>query len=223
MGNDSNPLLIVLVLVAVLAAGAGAGAVVVAGLGGGSSTTKTIKTVTSDANGGNSAADQGPVRRVHKTIVVEGTASGAGTTTIPVTYVPYSPSDPSYSYVASLPSGGGWSAPVESHPTGGDLLRTSVRGPDGTLVIIDRTPSEVPTLGGGYDSVKAVSHPYFGSATEYLFSESEAIPECNGSPCVDFLIEDGGGGGWGVLAGGPSLASAQSIGSQVAQSISYGE
>jgi hypothetical protein len=91
------------------------------------------------------------------------------------------------------------------------------------LLIIDRTPNDVPTLGGGYDGLRHVSQPYFGTATEYLFSESQSIPECNGAPCVDFLIEDGTGGGWGILGGGPSLAVAQEIAGRVARSISYGE
>ena len=68
-----------------------------------------------------------------------------------------------------------------------------------------------------------MSQPFFGSATEYIFSQSQSIPECNGRPCVDFLIDDGQGGGWGVLAGGPNIDAAQSIGSQVAQSVSYGD
>lgn len=138
-------------------------------------------------------------------------------------YGPYQPSDANYSYFAEIPIGGGWSAPFESHPTSGELLRTSLRGPDGTLLIIDRTPRDVPSLGGSYDSVGTVSQPVFGHAIKYTFSRSEALPDCNGRPCVDFLIHDGSGGGWGVLAGGPSLAVAEGIASHVAQSISYGE
>jgi hypothetical protein len=141
----------------------------------------------------------------------------------PINLSPYSPSDPGYSYVADLPTGDGWTSPAESQPTGGRLLRTSLRGPDGTFVIVDRTPDEVPQLGGGYDTVKTVSQPYFGSATEYVFSQSQSIPECNGRPCVDFLVDDGQGGGWGVLAGGPSIDAAQGIGSQVAQSVRFGD
>ena len=138
-------------------------------------------------------------------------------------YASYSPSDPAYGYAADVPAGGGWAAPAESHPTGGALLRTSWRGPDGTLLIIDRTPYDVPDLGGSYDSVGTVSHPEFGEATKYNFSQSSALPDCSGRPCVDYLINDGSGGGWGVLAGGPSLAVAESIASHVAQSVSYGD
>ena len=162
-----------------------------------------------------------------------GVVPSAGTTTtatstpsvssLVASYVPYQPSEPTYGYVAEVPSGGGWTSPEESHPTSGSLLRTSLRGPDGTLLIIDRTPDEVPTLGGSYDSSNTVSQPTFGSATEYIFSRSQGLPDCNGRPCVDFLINDGSGGGWGVLGGGPSLAVAESIASHVAQSISFGD
>jgi hypothetical protein len=138
-------------------------------------------------------------------------------------YGPYQPSDPSYGYAAEVPTGGGWSAPIESHPTSGALLRTSWRGPDGTLLIIDRTPQDVPDLGGSYDVARTVPQPNFGQATEYIFSRSAALPDCNGRPCADFLINDGSGGGWGVLAGGPSLPVAESIASHVAESISFGD
>ena len=95
-----------------------------------------------------------------------------------------------------------------------------MRGPDGQFVLIDRTPSEVPVLGGGFDSSGVIEHPVYGSVTEYVISNSDQIPECNGTQCVDYLINDGGGGGWGVLAGGPDLAVAKQTAQQVAMSIS---
>lgn len=136
-------------------------------------------------------------------------------------YVSYSPSDSAYSYTADIPSGGGWSPPTESNPTGGDILRTSLRGPDGTLLLIDRTPSEVPALGGGYDFASTDLQTNFGTATVYRISQSESLPDCNGRPCVDIFISDGSGGGWAVLAGGPNLAIAEQIARTVAQSISF--
>lgn len=150
-------------------------------------------------------------------------ASGQPLSSYVPSYQPYTPSDPEYFYLAEIPTGGGWSAPVESYPTGGELLRTSMRGPDGTLLIIDYTPNETPQLGGSYDVASTSTQTNFGPATEYIFSESESLPECNGRPCADFLINDGAGGGWGVLGGGPSLAVAEGIASHVAQSISYGD
>ncbi len=137
----------------------------------------------------------------------------------PARYVGYSPSDPTYWYGADIPRGNGWSDPIESRPTGGALLRTTVRGPGGAFLIIDRTPSEEPQLGGGFDSSRSVSHPTFGSATEYIISSSSEIPECSGASCVDYLIRDGRGGGWGVLAGGPILALATEVASSVADSV----
>ena len=111
---------------------------------------------------------------------------GGGATEAPVdssqtSYASYAPSDQSYHYRAEIPQGGGWLAPTESYPTGGALLRTSVRGPDGQFVLIDRTPSEVPVLGGGFDSSGVIEHPVYGSVTEYVISNSDQIPECNGT------------------------------------------
>ncbi len=87
------------------------------------------------------------------------------------------------------------------------------------MLIVDRTPDEVPQLGGEFESTREVPHPNFGTATEYVFSQSESIPECNGNPCVDYLIDDGQGGGWGVLAGGPDQAIASEVAANVARSI----
>jgi hypothetical protein len=98
-----------------------------------------------------------------------------------------------------------------------------MRGPDGTLLLIDYTPDVVPELGGSYDAASTNLMTNFGPAIEYLFSRSESLPDCNGRPCADFFINDGSGGGWAVLGGGPSLPVAEEIASHVAQSISYGE
>lgn len=138
-------------------------------------------------------------------------------------YQPYSPTDPDFYYVAEVPAGGGWSPPAEGYPTNGELLRTTLRGPDGTLLIIDYTPNEVPQLGGSYDAASSSLQTNFGTATEYVFSRSEALPDCNGRPCADFFVNDGSGGGWGVLGGGPSLAVAEGIAAHVAQSITFGD
>jgi hypothetical protein len=135
--------------------------------------------------------------------------------------VPYVPSEASYDYSAELPTGQGWSGPIESHPTDGALLRTEVRSDAGAFLIIDRTPYDVPQLGGAFDQVTTLPHPEFGSATKYVLSSSEALPECEGSPCVDFLISDHTGGGWGVLAGGPDLQLADAMAARVMSSISW--
>jgi hypothetical protein len=136
-------------------------------------------------------------------------------------YDPYVPTHPGYSYRARLPVGSDWLPPEESELTSGRLLRTTVRGPDGLVLIIDRTPSDVPDLGGDFESQRTVAQPVFGHATEYVISSSDRIPECSENPCVDYLIEDGNGGGWGVLTGGPDFALARQVGAKVAGSISY--
>jgi hypothetical protein len=150
-------------------------------------------------------------------------SGGEGDTVVdssaPASYEPYTPTDPEYAYSAELPDGNGWSEPTESLPTGGGLLRTTVRGPEGSVLIVDRTPDEVPQLGGDFESTREVPQPNFGTATEYVFDQSESIPECNGNPCVDYLIEDGAGGGWGVLAGGPDQAIATEVAANVAKSV----
>jgi len=150
----------------------------------------------------------------------EGSAPPAPVESDQTDYVSYTPNDSAYSYSAEVPQGGGWLSPTETYPTGGGLLRTSLRGPAGQFVLIDRTPSEIPQLGGGFESSGVIEHPIYGSAVEYVISESELIPECSGSQCVDYLIEDGAGGGWGVLAGGPDLSVARQTAQQVALSIS---
>ena len=138
-------------------------------------------------------------------------------------YTRYVPSDPGFAYVARVPAGPGWGRPTESYPTSGALLRTTLRGPAGKFVLIDRTPSEVPQLGGGFDSSRTVDHPVFGEATEYIFRGSETIPECGDAICVDYLISDQTGGGWGVLAGGADLGETQAIAERVMRSVSLAE
>lgn len=219
--RSTNRLLVGVAVFGAVAAGLAGGAALVTSLNGGdNSSSETVKTVKADSAGSSKGAVP---RRGSRTIEFRAPNGGGSTTSFPIFFRSYSPSDPNYGYVATIPSGSGWSSPVETHPTEGDLLRTSVSGPDGTLLIIDRTPTEIPTLGGGYDGVRHVSQPAFGSATEYLFTESQSIAECNGAPCVDFLINDGTGGGWGVLGGGPRLSVAHEIASEVTRSISYGE
>jgi hypothetical protein len=125
-----------------------------------------------------------------------------------------------FAYYTELPSGSGWAEPSQEEPVPGELQRTTVRGPGELFLFIDRTPSEVPRIGGEFESRRTVYQPKFGVADEYVISQSESIPECMGSPCVDYLIEDGRGGGWGVLAGGTTdTALARQLGRRVMRSI----
>lgn len=207
--------LVVAAVIAALAAGIAAAAFLVSQLDQGER--KTVKTVQADADStgsgeSDSSADE-PAQPPDEPATPEVRSFA------PASYETYVPSDPTYYYLAELPKGNGWSQPIESRPTGGALLRTTVRGPEGAVLIIDRTPDELPQLGGDFQSSRSVAHPRFGSATEYVFSSSQAIPECNGNPCVDYLIEDGQGGGWGVLAGGPDQGIATEVASRVARSV----
>jgi hypothetical protein len=103
---------------------------------------------------------------------------------------------------ADVPSGNGWSDPVESEPTPGQLFRTEISGPAGAVLIIDATPFQTPTFNAATESRQTVSHPVFDSAEEIIFQGSENIPSCASNECVDFLLSNGSGGGYAVLAGG---------------------
>jgi serine/threonine protein kinase len=213
--STRNRVLVGLAVIATLAIGTAAGVVIVAGLGKDNNT--SVRVVQSPTAETTTVSQSGST-----------TSAGASSSAPPVTslapasYVPYEPSDTNYLYVAEIPTGNGWGGPVESRPTGGALLRTTIRGPESAVVVIDRTPNDVPELGGGYESSRTVSQPAFGSATEYIFSASKSIPECTGTSCVDYLIDDGQGGGWGVLAGGPDLGLATEVASRVTQSVTFG-
>jgi hypothetical protein len=205
-------LLIGLGIVAALAIGAAAGALAITGL-------------TDDESTGTTSADEesaGGETTVTET--TEGDGSETVTSAAPARYSRYFPAQRRFGYLADLPTGNGWLKPAETRPYDSALLRTTVRGPDGMFVLIDRTPDNRPEFSGDFDSSREISNPTFGqSVTEYVFSESESFPECDGSTCVDYLIEDRQGGGWGVLAGGPNLPLAKEIATTVAESITYGE
>jgi hypothetical protein len=209
--RGTRRLLIGLGIFAALAVGAAAGALAITGL-------------SDDETAGTTAAEE---QGVGQEATMTETAGGGGSADVgsvaPTRYVDYSPAQQRFGYRVELPTGNGWSNPVETRPYSSALLRTTVRGPDGMFVLVDRTPDDPPEFSGEFDSSRDVAHPSFGSATEYEFSESESFPECDGSTCVDYLIEDGQGGGWGVLAGGPDLPLAKEVAATVAQSVTYGE
>jgi hypothetical protein len=136
----------------------------------------------------------------------------------PVRYAGYSPTGGAY--WTEIPSGGDWSSPVETEETPGRLYRTTVHGPDGLILIIDHTPLEQAGFGGDYDSRRELSHPWFGSMTEYTFSGGN-IPECQTTTCVDYIVNsEGSGPGFGVLAGGTTDSGlAHSIARHVAETL----
>jgi hypothetical protein len=111
-------------------------------------------------------------------------------------------SDPDFRYVVELPAGDGWSSPTERMKLSGELLRTTVRKESGPVVVIDRTPYDLPALGGETESSREISHPEFEGMIEYVFEDSTIVPACVDEVCVDYLVTDGRGGGWGVLVAG---------------------
>ena len=121
---------------------------------------------------------------------------------------------------AEIPTGGGWGTPLETEPTPGQLFRTEITGPNGAVLIIDSTPSEAPTFNAASQSRTVVDHPTFGSAEKIVFQGSDNIESCATGTCVDYLLADPSGGGFGVLAGGPDDFDAlQEIAERVALSL----
>lgn len=152
-----------------------------------------------------------------------GAGSSTSQSSSPVSYRDYT----GPAFQAKIPTGSGWAAPSQSEPTPGALFRTNVRGPNGLFVAIDFTPLETAKFGGRYSSRTEVGQTAFGSATRYEF-QGGRLPECQASPCVDYIINgDGasGGSGFAVVAGGG--AGAADIARTVANSVTpvgkYGE
>jgi predicted Ser/Thr protein kinase len=137
-----------------------------------------------------------------------------------VSFADYTPSAGGYS--TEIPRGSGWSPPSETEPTPDRLLRTTINGPDGLVMLIDFTPLEPAQFGGEYDSRRELGQAAFGTMTEYVFSGG-AIPQCQRSRCVDYIINDEErGSGYGVLAGGSdNFELAQKVARRAAESLVY--
>ena len=126
-------------------------------------------------------------------------------------------------YTAKLPSGAGWSTPHESEPTPGRRYRTTIQGPGGMFALIDYTPKEAATFHSPYESKTTVAHPAFGEAVRYVSSEV-AEPLCQGSTCVDYIVNDEQrDAGYAVLAGGADLTRADDVARKITQSLTYRE
>lgn len=83
------------------------------------------------------------------------------------------------------------------------------------------TPSERPVYEGRYQSQATVEHPTFGTATEYVFSGGR-FEGCT-AKCIDYLIDDGSGGGFAVLAGGEDFELAKRVAQRTMQTLRNGE
>jgi len=152
---------------------------------------------------------------------------GAGSSTTqsstPVAYRDYT----GPAFQAKIPTGSGWAAPSQSEPTPGQLFRTNVRGPNGLFVAIDFTPLEAAKFGGRYTTRTEVGQTAFGSAARYEF-QGGRLPECQSSPCIDYIINGNGasgGSGFAVVAGGGAGAAqiAQTVANSVTPVGEYGE
>ena len=131
----------------------------------------------------------------------------------------YSASKREYRYAVELPAGPRWSEPTERFRGPYDLLRTTIRRESGAVLVIDRTPFKQPMLGGEIDSSRKLPHPRYGRMTANRFHDSTIIPACIGARCVDVLVDDGEGGGWGVLAGGIGAQRAQALAARTARTL----
>ena len=120
---------------------------------------------------------------------------------------------------AEIPIGDGWSGPLESTPNEG-LYRTTFDGPGDLTVIVDYTPHEVPIFNGTAESRDYVTHPLYGTSERIVFSGG-SIPTCQNTRCIDFLVPNGAGGGWGILAGGGDYEVAAEVADHIAATLRY--
>jgi hypothetical protein len=169
---------------------------------------------------------------VERTVVIEqgdedGGGGGGGGGTIPteretspegaITYQTVTSLHGGWS--ADLPSGSGWSGPQESVEGGDEIYRTRFDGPGELILVIDFTPNVEPEYEGPYESRRTIDQPAFGSATEIVFSGGP-FSQCEAA-CVDYLIPNGEGGGYAVLAGGADVATLREIAAPVVESLQY--
>jgi hypothetical protein len=138
-----------------------------------------------------------------------------------VTYRAYTPSFSGYT--ASIPTGAGWSAPVESEPTPGRRYRARMSGPGDLFALIDYTPHELAAFGSDYETRRQIDHPAFGSAIRYV-SSAFGDPLCEGTTCVDYIVNDEDReSGYAVLAGGGELGHADRVARRITESLVYRE
>lgn len=123
----------------------------------------------------------------------------------PARYVPYSGSGGAWQTL--VPSGGGWRAPVEAERVPGRRYRTTIRGPRGAALVIDHAPLAAVGFGGEYRSKRELTHPWFGSMTEYRLPDGGVGYVLNASE---------GGPGFRVLASGADPAVARRVANELA-------
>jgi hypothetical protein len=138
----------------------------------------------------------------------------------PASRVTYRGYTPSFSgFTAKIPTGSGWSRPIESEPTPGRRYRATINGPAGLFALIDYTPREFAAFHSGYQSRQVIDHPSFGSAVKYV-SSRVAEPLCQGTTCVDYIVNDlDRVAGYAVLAGGGAFSRADRVARTITDSL----
>ena len=122
-------------------------------------------------------------------------------------------------YRATVPSGAGWSAAIQTEEVPDRRYRAVIPGPGRLFALIDYTPQDPAEFQSDYESRRTVTHPAFGSATRYVSGES-IEPRCQGLTCVDYIINDRlRGAGYAVLAGASDLAQADRVARRIADSL----
>ena len=123
----------------------------------------------------------------------------------PARYVPYSGSGGEWQTL--VPSGAGWRKPVEAERVPGRRYRTTIRGPRGAVLLIDHSPLAAVGFGSEYGSKRELTHPWFGSMTEYRRADGSVGYVLNASE---------GGPGFRVFASGADPAVARRVADELA-------
>ena len=123
----------------------------------------------------------------------------------PARYAPYSGSGGEWQTL--VPSGAEWRKPVEAERVPGRRYRTTIRGPQGAVLLIDHSPLAAVGFGSEYRSKRELTHPWFGSMTEYRLADGSVGYVLNASE---------GGPGFRVFASGADPAVARRVADELA-------
>lgn len=125
-------------------------------------------------------------------------------------------------FATSVPTGPDWSVDrtgnqnTELNPR----YVTILRGPDDIVIQIDATPLDAaqPPTDLATAPSRSLAHKAFGSMDEYIIRGGD-LQFCEISLCVDYIIDDGRGGGLAVVGGGRDLDAVRRIVRKVAQDL----
>lgn len=129
----------------------------------------------------------------------------------------YSAGAPGY-WSAKLPSGSGWSDPVEVPSDTGQLFETQVNGPGDAVAVVHYTPDETP-MAASATSTEPAGLAQFPEATVATVPGGTSVCP-SGATCTDYLIPLSPSGGYAILVGWPGNdALAAEIAQQAASSF----